>query len=58
MILNYPEVLNPIFVFFAEDALRRLAFHDCVGGCNGCLDTTNPDNNGLKVLGEDSPTRI
>jgi len=25
----------------------RLAFHDCVGGCNGCLCTLNPDNNGL-----------
>lgn len=25
----------------------RLAFHDCVGGCDGCVDLTNPDNNGL-----------
>ena len=25
----------------------RLGFHDCVGGCDGCLDLSNPDNNGL-----------
>ncbi len=23
-------------------------FHDCVGGCNGCINFNNPDNNGLK----------
>jgi Peroxidase len=26
----------------------RLAFHDCVGGCNGCINFNNPDNNGLQ----------
>lgn len=26
----------------------RLGFHDCVGGCNGCVDMTNPDNKGLQ----------
>jgi len=26
----------------------RLGFHDCVGGCNGCINFNNPDNNGLK----------
>lgn len=28
----------------------RLAFHDCVGlgGCDGCIDHTNPSNGGLK----------
>eukprot|EP01079_Euglenida_sp_SAG-EU17-18_P005040 gene5040-5148_t len=25
----------------------RLAFHDCVGGCDGCLNLANPDNAGL-----------
>ena len=25
----------------------RLGFHDCVGGCDGCVDLSNPDNNGL-----------
>ena len=25
----------------------RLGFHDCVGGCDGCVDLTNPDNKGL-----------
>jgi len=26
----------------------RLGFHDCVGGCDGCVDMTNPDNQGLQ----------
>jgi len=26
----------------------RLGFHDCVGGCNGCLNFNNPDNAGLQ----------
>ena len=25
----------------------RLAFHDCIGGCDGCIDPTNVDNRGL-----------
>ena len=25
----------------------RLGFHDCVGGCNGCINFNNPDNAGL-----------
>lgn len=27
----------------------RLGFHDCVGGCDGCVDLLNPDNKGLEV---------
>ena len=34
-----------------ERARDRLAFHDCVGGCNGCININNPDNNGLQPLG-------
>ena len=26
----------------------RMGFHDCVGGCDGCIDLTNPDNKGLR----------
>jgi hypothetical protein len=26
----------------------RLGFHDCLGGCDGCIDLTNPDNFGLE----------
>jgi len=26
----------------------RLGFHDCVGGCNGCVNFNNPDNAGLQ----------
>jgi len=25
----------------------RLGFHDCVGGCDGCVDLSNPDHKGL-----------
>mmetsp|Transcript_30181 Transcript_30181/g.65163 ORF Transcript_30181/g.65163 Transcript_30181/m.65163 type:complete len:1030 (+) Transcript_30181:308-3397(+) len=27
----------------------RHGFHDCVGGCDGCVDMSNPDNAGLDV---------
>lgn len=27
----------------------RLAFHDCVGTCDGCLNMNNPHNNGLQL---------
>jgi Peroxidase len=26
----------------------RLIFHDCIGGCDGCVDLTNPENFGLE----------
>ncbi|CAH1780591.1 unnamed protein product [Owenia fusiformis] len=26
----------------------RLAFHDCVGGCDGCINHNNPENAGLR----------
>merc|ERR1719209_2567348 len=29
-------------------AAVRLAFHDCVGGCDGCIDPDNPGNAGLR----------
>lgn len=27
----------------------RLGFHDCVGGCDGCVDLNNPENFGLDI---------
>ncbi|XP_067942261.1 uncharacterized protein [Watersipora subatra] len=30
----------------------RLAFHDCVGGCDGCLNLRNPSNAGLSFYKE------
>lgn len=27
----------------------RMGFHDCVGGCDGCLDLLNKDNRGLEL---------
>ena len=36
-----------IFVLQPAAKLIRLVFHDCVAGCDGCLNLTNPDNNGL-----------
>jgi len=29
--------------------LLRLGVHDCVGGCDGCMDMANPDNKGLEM---------
>lgn len=29
--------------------LLRLGFHDCVGGCDGCIDLHNMDNTGLEL---------
>ena len=41
-------------VFLADRSLGykmvRLGFHDCVGGCDGCVDLLNPNNNGLDVV--------
>jgi len=34
----------------------RLSFHDCVGGCNGCLNVDNEDNGGLSDLVEQLET--
>ena len=28
--------------------MDRLAFHDCIGGCDGCLNFNNKDNAGLQ----------
>merc|ERR1719192_2357658 len=34
----------------AKPAMVRLTFHDCVGGCDGCLNVNDPDNAGLEDL--------
>ena len=34
----------------AKPAMVRLTFHDCVGGCDGCLNVDDPDNAGLEDL--------
>lgn len=36
--------MNPVFAA----KLIRLSFHDCVGGCDGCVDVNNPSNFGLR----------
>ena len=40
-----------LYCYFNERELvpkfLRLGFHDCVGGCDGCIDISNPDNRGL-----------
>ena len=38
-VINDQRRIAPTFV--------RLGFHDCVGGCDGCVDMSNPDNAGL-----------
>ena len=30
--------------------MLRLTFHDCVGGCDGCINVNDPDNAGLGTL--------
>ena len=32
--------------------LPTSGFHDCIGGCDGCLNFDNPDNAGLAVIVE------
>jgi Peroxidase len=32
-----------------EAKFVRLSFHDCVGGCDGCVDLKNPSNFGLDI---------
>lgn len=39
--------------FYVPKAVR-LAFHDCISGCNGCINGQNPDNLGLKGIVTDS----
>jgi hypothetical protein len=34
---------------FLAPKFVRLGFHDCVGICDGCVDMTNGDNNGLDI---------
>jgi len=40
-IIRNDPAIGPKFV--------RLGFHDCVGGCDGCVDMSNADNNGLTL---------
>jgi len=40
-LISSDPILAPKFV--------RMGFHDCVGGCDGCIDLSNPDNNGLDI---------
>lgn len=39
--------LVPLFV--------RMIFHDCVGGCDGCIDMNNKGNAGMLYVGEVLP---
>ena len=41
MVLN--SLVFPLICF----CIFYLAFHSCVGGCHGCLNANQPDNNGL-----------
>ena len=41
LLLTADPTLGPKFL--------RLGFQDCIGGCDGCVDLTNPDNKGLDV---------
>lgn len=57
---NFQELVKKIDEFLeANNQIRipkavRLAFHDCISGCNGCINGKNPDNLGLKGIVKDS----
>jgi hypothetical protein len=40
-LISLNPILAPKFV--------RMGFHDCVGGCDGCIDLNNPDHNGIDI---------
>jgi len=41
-------VISSSFLFLLLiSQFLRLVFHDCIGGCDGCVDSTNPENAGL-----------
>ena len=42
----------------AKARMVRLTFHDCVGGCDGCLNVNDPDNAGLEVRVQHSTPEI
>jgi len=42
--------IRPVVKGKAIPTALRLAFHDCVGGCDGCLNVDNPSNAGLADL--------
>lgn len=50
---NFKALIDDIDKFLPNDNTRmaakivRLNFHDCVSGCNGCVDLENSDNTGL-----------
>lgn len=47
--LRVATAVNPGYRDSLPALFIRLGFHDCVGGCNGCINFNNPDNNGLQL---------
>merc|ERR1711915_965035 len=48
--------LQPVLTGEGMLSAVRLSFHDCVGGCDGCLNIDNPDNFGLEDIVADLDT--
>ena len=51
--LNFKTVIDTIDASLSSSLgliplYVRLAFHDCIAGCNGCINIANPSNAGLK----------
>ena len=48
-------MLYPTLCFIQQPAAKliRLLFHDCVTGCDGCLDLDNIENNGLAEISQE-----
>jgi hypothetical protein len=57
---NFQSMISQVDAFLSEDEFSkipkmvRLIFHDCISGCNGCINATNPDNAGLTGIATDS----
>jgi hypothetical protein len=57
---NSKAMIKQVDDFLSSDGFSRipkivrLSFHDCISGCNGCINATNPDNAGLTAIATES----
>jgi hypothetical protein len=57
---NFKSMIKQVDEFLSSDGFSRipkmvrLSFHDCISGCNGCINATNPDNAGLTAIATES----
>ena len=51
------DTLKNLPKFVKINLIQILGFHDCIGGCNGCINFNNGDNKGLE-LAVDTLTKL